>query len=187
MQPMANLSSHFADCSGHPRVNQETSPLKLGSTMHVLIHSPRSQLSSFTMADAEDVFHCITTTTARFMRWEPPVSLEAYKAQREARLRANDPSVFSFVIRRSDNKECLGLTGLDNVLELTPETGIWLKQAAYGRGYGTEAVSAVAEWAANTLGEGSPSLSRCYAKSREQTHRRKAQWQDLGIRNTSPS
>ncbi len=54
--------------------------------MQVLIRSARLQLSTFTMADAEDVIQCITPATARFMRWEPPASLEAYKAHREARL-----------------------------------------------------------------------------------------------------
>jgi RimJ/RimL family protein N-acetyltransferase len=103
------------------------------------------------MADAEDVFGCISPATARFMRWEPPKSLKEYKALREARLKANEQSVYSFVIRRNDTMECLGIAGVDGADQPTPELGIWLKEAAYGRGYGTEAVSAVAEWAKKTL------------------------------------
>ena len=103
------------------------------------------------MADAEDVFACITPATARFMRWEPPTSLQEYKEHREARLRACDPSVYSDVIRRIDTMECLGVAGLDEADQSTPELGIWLKETAYGHGYGTEAVRAVAEWAAKTL------------------------------------
>ena len=119
--------------------------------MQFLIRSARLQLSPFQMADAEEVFACITPAIARFMRWEPPRSLNEYKAHREARLRANDPSAFSFVVRRSDTMECLGITGLDNADQPTPELGIWLKEAAHRHGYGTEAVRAVAEWATKTL------------------------------------
>ena len=47
--------------------------------------------------------------------------------------------------------ECLGVAGLDGADQPTPELGIWLKEAAHGYGYGTEAVRAVAEWATKTL------------------------------------
>ena len=67
----------------------------------------------FKMEDAEEVFKCVTPAIARFMRWKPPKSLNEYKAHRQARLQANDQSVFSFVIRRSDTMECLGVAGLD--------------------------------------------------------------------------
>ena len=119
--------------------------------MQILIQSARLQLSPFTMADAEEVFQCITPAIARYMRWEPPQSFNEYKANREARLLANDDSVFSFVIRRNDTMECLGLAGLDEADQPTPELGIWLKEAAHGHGYGGEAIRAVAEWATKTL------------------------------------
>lgn len=119
--------------------------------MQVLIRSARLQLSPFQMDDAEEVFGCITPAIARFMRWEPPKSLEEYKTNREARLQANDQSVFSFVIRHSDTMECLGVAGLDGADQPAPELGIWLKEAAHGYGYGTEAVRAVADWATKTL------------------------------------
>jgi RimJ/RimL family protein N-acetyltransferase len=64
---------------------------------------------------------------------------------------ANDQSVLSFVIRRTDTMECLGVAGLDDADQPTPELGIWLKEAAYSHGYGTEAIRAVAEWASKTL------------------------------------
>jgi RimJ/RimL family protein N-acetyltransferase len=121
--------------------------------MQVLIRSARLQLSPFKMADVEEVFECITPAIARFMRWEPSKSLNEYKAHQEARLQANDQSVFCFVIRRSDTMECLGIAGLDEVDQPTPELGIWLREAAHGHGYGTEAIKALAEWATKTLGK----------------------------------
>jgi RimJ/RimL family protein N-acetyltransferase len=119
--------------------------------VQVFIRSARLQLTPFKMADAGEVFECITPAIARFMRWEPPKSLNEYKAHREARLQANDQSVLSFVIRHSDTMECLGIAGLDEADQPTPELGIWLKEAAHGHGYGTEAIRAVAEWATKTL------------------------------------
>jgi RimJ/RimL family protein N-acetyltransferase len=121
--------------------------------MEVLIHSARLQLSSFKMADAEEVFDCITPAITRFMRWEAPRSLSAYKARREAWLQAADPSDFSFVIRRSDTKECLGIAGLEQADQPMPELGIWMKETAHGQGYGGEAVRAIAEWATKHLGK----------------------------------
>jgi RimJ/RimL family protein N-acetyltransferase len=105
------------------------------------------------MADAEEVFRCITPGVARYMRWEPPQSLSEYKARREARLQDDDGSDLSLVVRRNDTMECLGIAGLDGVDQPTPELGIWLKEAAHSQGYGREAVRAVAEWAAETLGK----------------------------------
>jgi RimJ/RimL family protein N-acetyltransferase len=125
------------------------------SMMQVLIRSAKLQLSPFKMADAEEVYECITPSIARFMRWEPSKSLNEYKAHREARLQANDQSVFSFVIRRSDTMECLGIAGLDEADQPTPELGIWLKEAAHGHGYGTEAIKAIAEWATKTFSKAS--------------------------------
>ena len=119
--------------------------------MEILIRSARLQLRPFKMADAEEIFACITPAIARFMQWEPPRSLSEYKAHREARLQANDPSVFSFVVRGNETMECLGIAGLEDADQPSPELGIWLKEGAHGHGYGREAVQAVAEWAAKHL------------------------------------
>ncbi len=119
--------------------------------MQVVIRSARLQFSTFKMADAEEVYACITPGIARFMSWEPPRSFDEYKANRQASLQANHQSVFSFVIRRIDSMECLGVAALDDADQPTPELGIWLKESAHGHGYGTEAIKAVAGWATKTL------------------------------------
>lgn len=105
------------------------------------------------MADADEVFGCITPTVARFMAWEPPRSLAEYKARRHAMLWSEGQTNLSLVIRRDDSGECLGIAGLDGVDLPCPELGLWLKETTHGRGYGREAVRAVAEWASRTLGK----------------------------------
>lgn len=120
--------------------------------MAILIRSPRLRLSRFELADADEVFGCITPAVARFMAWEPPRSLDEYKARRRAMLECEGQSDLSLVVRRDDGGECLGVAGIDGTDLPHPELGIWL-EAAHGQGYGREAVRAVAGWASRTLGK----------------------------------
>ena len=118
----------------------------------IVIPSPRLRLSQFQITDAEEVFACITPAIARFMRWDPPTWSE-YIARCEQRERAPNPNTFSFVIRRSDSGECLGMAGLEESDTASPELGLWLKESAHGQGFGREVVTALAEWAHKTLGK----------------------------------
>src|SRR5215475_11419870 len=119
-----------------------------------VIRSRRLQLSEFQMMDAPDVFGCITPAIAKFMSWELP-SWSEYVARCEKRVQAPEPNKFSFVIRRLDNRECLGMAGLENADSVSPELGLWLKESAHGQGFGREVVSALVEWGHATLGKGS--------------------------------
>jgi RimJ/RimL family protein N-acetyltransferase len=120
----------------------------------IVIQSPRLQLSQFQMTDAEEVFACITPAIARFMRWEPP-SWSEYLARCEERMRAPEPNTFSFVIRRQNNQECLGMMAVEACDTESPKLGLWIKESAHGQGFGREVVATVAEWAHKTLGKGS--------------------------------
>jgi len=51
------------------------------------------------------------------------------------------------VIRLKDTEEFVGRTGVHEAEGRMLETGIWLKEAAQGRGYGTETIAAVTQWA----------------------------------------
>jgi len=118
----------------------------------IVIPTPRLQLSQFQITDAEEVFACITPAITRFMRWEPPTWSE-YLARCEERMRAPNPNTFSFVIRRRDNHECLGMTALEDADQPSPELGLWLKESAHGQGFGREVVAALAGWAHESLGK----------------------------------
>ena len=120
----------------------------------IVIQSARLQLSQFQMKDAPEVFGCITPAIAKFMPWEPP-SWSEYLTRCEKRVQAPEPSKFSFVIRRLDNRECLGMASLEDADSISPELGLWLKESAQGRGFGREVVAALVEWGHATLGKGS--------------------------------
>ena len=118
----------------------------------IIIQSPRLRLSQFQMIDAPEVFGCITPSIARFMPWEPP-SWSEYVMRCEQRAQAPEPNQFSFVIRRLDNSECLGMASFEDADSASPELGLWLKESAHGQGFGREVVSALVHWGHATLGK----------------------------------
>src|ERR1051326_5035288 len=118
----------------------------------IVIQSSRLQLSQFQITDAEEVFACITPAITRFMRWEPP-SWSEYLARCERRVQAPEPNTLSFVIRRRDSNECLGMTAIEDIDRPSPELGLWIKESAHGQGFGREVVAALAAWAHKNLGK----------------------------------
>jgi RimJ/RimL family protein N-acetyltransferase len=120
----------------------------------IVIQSSRLQLTEFRMMDAQEVFGCITPAVAKFMPWEPP-SWSEYVRRCDKRVQAPEPNKFSFVIRRIDNTECLGMASLEDADSVSPELDLWLKESAHGQGFGREVVAALVEWGHGTLGKGS--------------------------------
>jgi len=120
----------------------------------VVIQSPRLQLSQFQMMDAEEVFGCISPAIAKFMPWEPP-SWNEYVTRCEKRVQAPEANTFSFVIRRLDSRECLGMASFERADHVSPQLGLWLKESAHRQGFGREVVAALVHWGHATLGKGS--------------------------------
>ena len=120
----------------------------------IVIQSPRLHLGEFQRMNAPEVFGCITPAIAKFMPWEPP-SWSEYVTRCQKRAQAPDPNNFSFVIRRLDNNECLGMASFEGADSVSPELGLWLKESVHGQGFGREVVAALVEWGHATLGKGS--------------------------------
>src|SRR5258707_3709491 len=108
----------------------------------IVIQSARLHLSQFQMMDAKEVFGCITPAIVRFMPWEPP-SWSEYVTRCEKRVQAPEPNKFSFVIRRLDNRECLGMASLEDADSVLPELGLCLKESVHRQGFGREVLAAV--------------------------------------------
>jgi RimJ/RimL family protein N-acetyltransferase len=138
--------------SSYSRSGQKKSTAEANSDTMIVIQSSRLQLSQFQMRDAQDVFACITPAIAKFMPWEPPSWIE-YVARCEKRVQAPEPDKFSFVIRRLDNRECLGMASLEDADSVSPEVGLWLKESAHGQGFGREVVAALVKWGHAALGK----------------------------------
>jgi RimJ/RimL family protein N-acetyltransferase len=118
----------------------------------IAFQSLRLQLTQFQMMDAQEIFGCITPAIAKFMPWEPP-SWSEYVTRCEKRVQAREPDKFSFVIRRLENRECLGMASLEDADSVSPELGLWLKESVHGQGFGREVVAALVEWGHATLGK----------------------------------
>jgi len=136
---------------GRVRNPESRSRERKADTM-IVIQSQRLQLSQFQMVDTQEVFECITPAIAKFMPWEPP-SWDEYVTRCEKRLQAAEPNMFSFVIRRLENRECLGMASFEGADSVSPEVGLWLKQIVRGQGFGREVVTALIAWGHATLGK----------------------------------
>lgn len=120
-------------------------PSGVGPTERLLLHP-------FEPADADEIFACITPSLTRYMAWEPPPSRESFALLwRSWGPLAETGSDYIFVVRRRDGL-FLGLAGLHRAQSAAPELGIWIREDEHGRGYGREAVAAVADWASEAPG-----------------------------------
>ena len=119
--------------------------------MAAIIRSRRLVLRPFEIADATDVFACITPEVTCYMRWDPPVSMTEFRTQREVRMRNEEHSTVSLVIRRTDTEKCLGMAAVEGLQSVAPEIGLWLKASAHGVGYGREIVDGLVAWVSKNL------------------------------------
>jgi RimJ/RimL family protein N-acetyltransferase len=128
-----------------PDVKYEWKPIYSG----MVISTPRLELRPLTPGDAAKIFAAITPDLTRFMAWEPPVSPAAMAGSQSHQMWAMAAgSDLHLVIRLKGNGEFLGRAGLHAIGSAEPELGIWIKETAQSRGYGSEAVKALAAWAA---------------------------------------
>jgi RimJ/RimL family protein N-acetyltransferase len=120
----------------------------------VSLSSQRLLLKSFTGDDTREAFEAATPSVARFMRWEPAPSLEAFAPIWQSWIpRMQAGTDVSFVVRHKSSLEFLGAAGLHDVDAAEPEAGIWIKESQHRNGYGREAIAAIVAFAAKDLGK----------------------------------
>lgn len=113
-----------------------------------VITSGRLALRPFSGADADEAFACITPTLTRYLSFEPAATSADFEAVWRGWLADIATGThFNFTLRERAGGAFLGLLGLHNARTAEPELGLWIREDAHGRGYGREAVRALAEWA----------------------------------------
>ena len=117
-----------------------------------VLRSARLVLHRTRSDDADELFDALTPAVARFMAWDAPESRAVHRARVRARAASGDRSEVHFVIRRRVDDECLGAAAAEALDADHPEIGLWLRESAQGRGYGTEAVRALLTWAGERTG-----------------------------------
>lgn len=118
----------------------------------VRFQSQRLDFRTFTAADAAPSFEYATARVTRYLSWEPYPSPEAF-AQSWQRWDAeaaagNDAHL---VVRTRDG-EFIGAAGIHFRDGPEPTVGLWIKEAAWGQGYGVEIVGSLLGWIAGNLG-----------------------------------
>lgn len=118
----------------------------------IAIETERLHILPFSAVDADEAFAAITLTLTRYMEFEPPASQSAFESIWQVWLSTiADGSDLIFVIRHREGRGFVGLVGLHDAQSPNPELGIWVREPEQGRGYGSEAVRAVASWGAAAL------------------------------------
>jgi RimJ/RimL family protein N-acetyltransferase len=123
--------------------------------MTLKLQTPRLTLSPLFEADAPEFADGLANwNVARMMRMVPfPYTREMAREwigthikEREAR------TAFRFGIRRSDEEPSLiGLSDIDEIEHGSGSLGYWLREEAWGKGYATEAATAVLKFAFSIL------------------------------------
>lgn len=117
------------------------------------LSSGRIVLTAFRAEDAAEIFAAVTPAVTRLMSFEPSPSLAAFaEIWRQWLPQMAAGSAVFLVVRTNTTGELLGVAGLHGVDGDEPETGIWIKETAQGRGYGREAIALIVAWASVSFG-----------------------------------
>jgi RimJ/RimL family protein N-acetyltransferase len=109
-------------------------------------------LRAFTGGDAAETFAEANDRIAKYMSWTPSASEAEFRAIWQGHVRSMSAGKdLHLVIRLRKTNEFIGRAGLHPADGALLETGVWIKEAAHGHGYGREAVAAVIEWATATF------------------------------------
>jgi RimJ/RimL family protein N-acetyltransferase len=123
-----------------------------GDLSNVCITTPRLTLRAFRESDAAESFAAITPNVTRYMSWNVPESQEAHRAVCAAMAAdAKAGRQLSLVVRETDGGAFVGVAGLHPNEGDLLETGLWLAERAWGRGFGREMISAVVGWASSVF------------------------------------
>jgi len=98
--------------------------------------------------DRDEIFAAFTPAVTRLMSPAPPEAPDdtaRFLRDTQARMERGEEVVFAVRARADDR--LLGCAGVHELRSALPELGIWIREDAWGRGLGFEAVKAVHGWA----------------------------------------
>lgn len=117
----------------------------------VLIKTERLLLRPISLSDSKVIFKSFTSSVARHMTPKPAQHISETESFISCAIKAyHEGRDIQLVIEK--DSEFLGLIGLHSRKgPRTPEIGLWLKEEAWGFGYGNESVLALIDWARNNI------------------------------------
>jgi [ribosomal protein S5]-alanine N-acetyltransferase len=118
------------------------------SLMAVCIDSPRTRLVPIRLTDTRALFETFDARITRYMHPKPSDTVEEMaQFVRDSIAGLEAGTHLQMVILSRPDEGFLGCIGLHALDQAEPEMGIWLKEAAHGRGLGREAAGALIAWA----------------------------------------
>jgi len=113
----------------------------------VRIETPRLRLLPADLKYAEAIFRNFTSRITKYMHPKPAERREETMQFLESSLEdmSEGRNLQLIIVDKAD--EFVGCVGLHNLDTPRPELGIWIQEKMFGKGYGFEAVRAVANWA----------------------------------------
>lgn len=118
---------------------------------NVTIESERLILRPFSLDYNEDIFQEFNENVTKWMLHGPNKSIEDVNNFITSTIGAEkNGEAFKLVITKKDG-EFIGVGGLKGPNTQTPEFGLWIKEDAWGSGYGPEFISALFKWASKNL------------------------------------
>jgi ribosomal-protein-alanine N-acetyltransferase len=118
----------------------------------VVIETERLKLVPASEAYAREIFENFTSEITTYMFPKPADTIDdTFAFLRQAAIELASGEALHVAIVASTSGDFIGCGGLHNLSSRTPELGLWTKLAAHGKGYGREAVTALALWALANL------------------------------------
>lgn len=112
------------------------------------VETARLRLRSLRMSDRDAILDAFTSAVTTFMTPESaqhPRETEAFLASAIERMSAGTDLVCA--ITMAGDSRFLGCVGVHELDHGRPSLGIWIREDAWGKGYGLEAVAGLRDWA----------------------------------------
>ena len=116
--------------------------------LDIVLETDRLRLVPIEIKHRREIFEAFTETVARYT-WPQPTGDITHTDTfiNEARDLMAAGRELQLVVRDMKTDEFLGCAGLHHIDTHYPEPGLWLKEGAWGHGYGTEIIAALKMYA----------------------------------------
>jgi len=100
----------------------------------------------------EDIFNALTPTVAKFLPFIPTGKIEDTQGFIDYSLDVLDKGTdITLIAVDKDTKEFIGCCGIHDINPESISLGIWLKESAFGKGYGQELIKALESYVNENL------------------------------------
>lgn len=120
--------------------------------LHFAIYTERLLIKAISLEYKAEIFQEFTPEIATYLYAAPPKEISGTEFFiNQSLLNMEKGEHLTVVILNKHTQEFLGCSGINNLKTPHPQTGIWLKKSAHNKGYATEVIKALKQWADENL------------------------------------